>query len=296
MNVIKQALIFGATGNVGGASARELLKREWQVRAVTRNPNSEKAQALASLGAQVVQADMEDSTSLNNAFGGITKVLSVQNWYLSGSEGEIRQGKLVADAAKAANVDHLVYISAGDGQENSEVPHFDSKVEVQGYMQRLELPFTVIRPAPFMELLTENEFFPQLSAWGAMTTIIDRDIKLPWVSVHDIGLSIANIFENPDQWIGKEIDLLGDVKSMRDCEKVFSKVNGKKPTRIALPLWFFSKIAKKELIKMWQWIDQFSTTQGEQNLWKYVEKTKQVNPNLLDLESWLQQKRSGAIS
>ena len=42
----KCVLIFGATGNIGGAATRELLKRDWQVRAVTRNPNSEKAQAL----------------------------------------------------------------------------------------------------------------------------------------------------------------------------------------------------------------------------------------------------------
>ena len=292
----KQALIFGATGNIGGATTRELLKRGWSVRAVTRDPSSEKAQALGSLGAELVQADMEDPISLKNIFNGMTKVLSVQNWYLDGADGEIRQGKLVADAAKAANVDHLIHISAGDGQKNSGVPHFDSKLEVQIYMQSLQIPFTVIRPAPFMELLTEKEFFPQLSAWGAMTKIIDWETKLPWVSVHDIGFSIANIFENPNKWIGKEIDIVGDVKSMHDCKTIFTKVDGKPPFRIALPLWLYQKMAKVELIKMWQWINEFSISKGEQNLWKFVESNKTINPSPIDMEAWLQHKRTNMVT
>ena len=68
MNENKQVLVFGATGNVGGAVARELLARGWSVRAVTRNPQSEKAQALAKIGAYLVQADMEDRGSLAAAF------------------------------------------------------------------------------------------------------------------------------------------------------------------------------------------------------------------------------------
>lgn len=288
---LKQALIFGATGNIGGATSRELLNRGWLVRAVTRNPESQKAKALAEAGADIVQADMEDINSIKNVFDGITIVLSVQNWYLCGAEGEIRQGKLVADAAKAADVNHLVYISAGDGQENSGVPHFDSKVEVQKYLQSLQIPFTVIRPAPFMELLAEKKFFPQLSTWGSMTKIIDWDTKLPWVSIHDIAFSIANIIENPENWIGKELDLVGDVKSMAECKKIFKKVNGKQPFRIILPEWLFRKMAKVELIKMWEWINEFSNSNGEHYLWKFVENTKRINPSPLDIEMWLEKRK-----
>lgn len=285
----KNALIFGATGNIGGATTRELLKRNWRVRAVTRNPSSEKAQVLAGLGAEVVQADMDDPASLVAVFSGMNRVLSVQNWWISSPEGEIRQGKLVADAAKAARVEHLVYVSAGDGKENSGVPHFDSKVEVQAYMRDLGLPFTVIRPAPFMELLTEKEFVPPLSAWGAMTKIIDWETKLPWVSVYDIGKSIANVFENPNKWIGKEIDIISDFKSMLECKKIFSRVDGKTPKRLALPLWLFNKMAKEELVKMWRWVDEYSV----QNLWILDENAKEINPQPMDVETWLQLKRAG---
>jgi uncharacterized protein YbjT (DUF2867 family) len=291
----KQALIFGATGNVGGATARELLKRGWHVRAVTRDPSSEKAQALASLGAELVQADMEDPITLKNVFQGITNVLSVQNWSVSGIDGEIRQGKQVADAAKNAGVQHLVYISAGNGDANSGVPHFDSKLEVENYMRELGLPVTVVRPAPFMELLSEKEFYPPMAAWGAQMKIIDWETPLPWVAVRDIGLAVANIFENPEIWIGNELSLLGDIKSMNQCKQIFTKVNGKKPSRIALPLWLFKKMAGEEFVIMWHWLNDLIERNGERNLIKIAENAQQVNPGMLDLESWLQSKSAGAV-
>ncbi|KAA3657355.1 MAG: NAD-dependent epimerase/dehydratase family protein [Chloroflexi bacterium] len=168
MNKTKQVLILGATGNVGGAAAREMLQRNWQVRAVTRNPQSEKAQALARLGAELVQADMDDRASLDAAFDGMTRVFSVQSWGISGVDGEIRQGRKVAEAAKAAGVLHLVFGSAGVGESGTGVPHFESKVVLESYMrEELGLPTTAVRPGPFMELMSQKAFFPAMGAWGA---------------------------------------------------------------------------------------------------------------------------------
>ena len=130
MNDNKHALIFGATGNIGGAVVGELLRRGWRVRGVTRNPQSEKALTLSRLGAEMVQADMDDPASLAKAFDGTQYVFSVQSWMICGVNGEVRQGKLVADAARAANVKHLVYGSAGIGVAGTGIPHFESKVVV----------------------------------------------------------------------------------------------------------------------------------------------------------------------
>jgi hypothetical protein len=46
-------------------------------RAVTRNPNSEKALKLKELGAEVVQADLRDVPSLKNAMNGVEVVFGV---------------------------------------------------------------------------------------------------------------------------------------------------------------------------------------------------------------------------
>lgn len=294
MNEHKSVLIFGATGNIGGATAREMLKRNWQVRAVTRNPESEKALALASLGAEVVQADMEDRASLDRVFDGQTRVLSVQNWTTSGADGEIRQGKLVAEAAQAAGVEHLVYASAGTGDPNTGVPHFDCKLEVEAYMRDLGLSFTIVRPAPFMELLTEKEFFPPLAAWGAQVKIVGWDAPIPWVAVRDIGLLIANIYEDPDAWIGQDIEVYGDVRTMRQCREIFTMVDGKKPFRLSLPLGLFQKMAGEEFVLMWRWLDGMVKTEEPETLWQTVADSRRVNPEMLDMEDWLKMKRNGS--
>lgn len=289
----KRALIFGTTGNIGGAVTRELLKRGWSVRAVTRYPDSERSFALVELGAEVFQADMENRASLEAAFDGIRRVFSVQNWTTSGTDGEVRQGKLVADVAHAAGVEHLVYGSAGTGESNTGVPHFDSKLEVEAHMRALGLPFTVVRPAPFMELLTEKEFYPPLSIWGAQIKILGWDAPIPWVAVRDLGIAIAHFFENPATWIGQDVSLFGDVKTMRECKDVFVAVDGRKPFGLPLPLGLFQKMAGDEFVKMWRWLDDQISEQGHQDLWQTVQDSRQINPEMLDLENWLRTKRNG---
>jgi uncharacterized protein YbjT (DUF2867 family) len=288
----KQVLIFGATGNIGGATSRELLGRGWHVRAVSRNPDSDKALALAELGAEVVQGDMEDYASLLAAFDGIKRVFSVQNWTTSGVEGEARQGKLVAEAARSAGVEHLVYGSAGTGDAHTGIPHFDNKLEVESHMRELGLPFTIVRPAPFMELLTQKEFYPALVTWGIEPKVIGWDTPLPWVAVRDIGIAIANIFQAPQTWIGRDVELFGDVRTLEACKALFISVDGKKPFGLPLPRWLFCKMAGDEFIQMWEWMVDYLAELGEQGLWEVVESSRQLCPEMLDMESWLKMVRN----
>ena len=103
--------VTGATGQQGGKVAKSLLAQGWKVRALTRDGNKPAAQELAAAGAEILPGDMDNPIELNAAFKGVYGVFSVQNFWLPtvGYDGEIRQGKAVADAAKAAGVKHLVY-------------------------------------------------------------------------------------------------------------------------------------------------------------------------------------------
>ncbi|GAB4543037.1 MAG: NmrA/HSCARG family protein [Anaerolineae bacterium] len=291
----KQVLIFGATGNMGGAATRELLKRGWRVRAVSRNPQSEKAQALAALGAEVAQADMDDPASLEAAFDGMRRVFSVQNWTTSGVAGEIRQGKQVAGAAKAAGVAHLVFGSAGVGLPDTGVPHFDCKAVVERYMRHeLGLPVTVVRPGPFMELMTDKAFFPPLAAWGVMPKIVGWETPLPWTAVADIGAAIANVFENPDKWIGRDIHLISDVASMRQCQQAFKAITGKKPFGIGLPVALFNKMAGPEMVEMWRWLAGYLAA-NDINAAKaeMLAAAREACPHLHSVADWLKLSRNG---
>ena len=106
-------LVTGATGQQGGAVARNLLERGFGVRALTRDPEKPEAKVLAERSAEIVRGDLEDRSSLDRALEGVYGVFSVQNFWEAGYEREIEQGKRLVDAAKAADVEHYVYSSVG---------------------------------------------------------------------------------------------------------------------------------------------------------------------------------------
>src|SRR6266536_1274431 len=144
-NVRGTVLVLGATGNQGGAVARELLHRGWPVRALTRDPRSAKSQALAAAGAQLVAGDLEDPQSLDAALSGAYGIYSVQTFMgPDGIAGEERQGRAIAEAAARVKVEHFVYGSVGGAERNTSIPHFESKHRI-GHPH--PLPRTGTRPA-----------------------------------------------------------------------------------------------------------------------------------------------------
>ena len=150
-NSRRPVLVCGATGNQGGAVARSLLERGFSVRALSRNPDKPAARTLAGRGAEIVRGDLEDRSSLDRALDGIHGVFSVQNYFEAGYDGEVRQGKALADAAKEAGVEHFVYSSVGSTYRNTGIPQFESKWEVEGHVREVSLPYTILRPVGFMQ-------------------------------------------------------------------------------------------------------------------------------------------------
>jgi uncharacterized protein YbjT (DUF2867 family) len=164
--------VAGATGLQGGAVTRRLLRAHWGVRALTRNPDANKARALAQLGAEVVKADLSDPVSLERAFDGVTGVFSVQNHHISGYEAEVRQGKNVAEVVKRLGVTQLVYSGAGPGVKGSGVGSWETKLEVAAHIRTLDAPATILHPTAFMELMTEPKFLPPASVWQLMPKLM----------------------------------------------------------------------------------------------------------------------------
>ena len=164
-------VVCGATGRQGGAVARHLLSDGWRVRGLTRDPTSPKARAVADAGVEMVHADMGDRSALERAIAGAYGVYSVQNPVVSGAEREVAQGKAVADAAKGAAVQHVVYGAAGIGLLTG-VPSWDSKVVVAG----APMPATASCPPrwdrpgspPLDRLLAHGSASPDMAATPAL--------------------------------------------------------------------------------------------------------------------------------
>lgn len=272
-------VVVGAAGRQGGAVTRALLKDGWHIRALTRNPDSPKAQALAAAGAEVVQGNMDDRQSLQSAFQGAYGVYSVQNPMISGLEAEVRHGKQVADAAKEANVQHLVYGSAGIGKPTG-IGSWDSKLQVEAHMKSLGLPVTILRPVAFMELMTDKGFYPNVSTWYLMPKFMGDKRPVGWLSTTDLGIIAAKAFAAPEQFVGQDIRLSSDVKSIEECRAIYRDVMGKNPSRFPMPVWMFKRFVGTDLITMWQWL---STADIDFN----PESTRALHPEALSVKDWL---------
>ena len=145
--------VIGATGQQGGAVARHLLKQGWHVRALTRDTHKPAAQALAQMGAEIVPGDLDNPSELAAAFKSAYGVFSVQNYWLPnvGFDGEVRQGKDVVNVAQEANVKHLVYSSVEAAHRGMGQKHFESKYLIEQHIKAIDIPYTILRPAAFME-------------------------------------------------------------------------------------------------------------------------------------------------
>jgi uncharacterized protein YbjT (DUF2867 family) len=219
--------VVGAAGQQGGAVARHLLKDGWTVRALTRDPDKPAARALAALGAEVVRADSDDAASLRAAFTGAYGVFSVQNYWLPnvGRDGEIRQGKLAADLAKEAGVQHLVYSSVGAAHRGMGQAHFDSKWQIEQYIHTLKIPNTIIRPVAFMDNYNWSRAAITNGKFAGFGLRPDKSLQL--VAADDIGLVAARVFGHPEQYLGKTIELAGDELTEQQIAATFGTVIGR---------------------------------------------------------------------
>lgn len=143
--------VLGATGNQGGHVARALLDAGWQVRAITRNPESPRARTLAHLGAELVPADMGEVDTLIRAVKGTHGIFSVQNFWELGLREEVRLGTNVIDAARAVGGPHLIYGSGLGAEQPRGVPAIDGKAILEERLRESGLPFTILRSALFMD-------------------------------------------------------------------------------------------------------------------------------------------------
>jgi uncharacterized protein YbjT (DUF2867 family) len=278
-------VVTGATGRQGGAVTRQLLKDGWRVRAITRNANRPQARALAALGAEVVQGDMAARDSLVSVFNGASGVYSVQNPMISGHDGELQQGKNVADLSKEAGVRHLVYGSAAPGKRGTGVGSWESKLEIEAHMRQLGLPVTILRPMAFMELLTDKSFYPAASTWHVMPKLMGESRPLGWLCMEDLGVIAAQVFTDPDRFIGEEIQLASDVQTIRGCRAIYRDVVGKAPPRFPMPVWLFQRFVGTDLTTMWRWL---ATHEIELD----TGPTNAIHTAALTMREWLSRRRS----
>lgn len=242
--------VFGATGSQGGAVVRALAADgAYKVRAVTRNPESDKAKALPA-GVEVVKADFDSPDLLNAALEGAHGVFLVTNyWEILGAVGgdndkardkEIAQGKAAVDAAKAQGVKHLVISSLEDVEALTggalKVPHFDGKGRVAAYAREQGVATTEARYSWYAENWL-GMAAPRKNAESGR-----YEIGLPLggfpmgvVSVEDAGHAVKAMFDLGEAAVGKAYGLANALEPVSKYAEVLSRVTGKEVAYVDMP-------------------------------------------------------------
>jgi uncharacterized protein YbjT (DUF2867 family) len=234
MSAKHTVLVTGATGKQGRAVAEALLARGHKVRALTRDPGRPAARSLGARGAELVTGDFENHESIVDAARGVDSAFLMGNFYEAGFDGEVRQGKMAAEAIKAAGVGHLIYSSVGSANRNTGIPHFDSKFAVEQYVAGLGIPYTISAPVAFMENAIAPWSVGSLPK-GVYPFIAPAKKPMQLIAVSDIGKFVASLIERRESVFGQRYDIAGDELTGLEQAAILTGATGRPIKYRAIP-------------------------------------------------------------
>jgi len=299
--------VTGATGAQGGSLIRAILAHPdggFSARAITRDPNSDKAKALAGLGVQVVQADLDDEASLAAAFAGAYGAFCVTNfWEHFSPAKENEQAANMARAAKEAGVAHVIWSTLEDVRDfvpladdrmptingQYKVPHFDGKGESNHYFSDAGLPVTFLNTSFYWENMIYFGMGPKRGEDGVLAiTFPIGDAKLAGIAAGDIGGCAYGIFSRADT-IGQTIGIAGGHLTGGDMAAGLTKALGEQVNYHAVSPDLYRSFgfpAAEELGNMFQFNAEFS---DEYCAARPLDGTRALNPGLHTYEQWLEE-------
>ncbi|MCP3140033.1 NmrA/HSCARG family protein [Pyxidicoccus xibeiensis] len=254
MAFFRSVLVTGATGQQGGAVARQLLKRGHRVTALVRRVDSPAALELKAMGAALATGDFDDLDSLVQAARGVDAMYAMATPFEAGVETEIRHGMNLADAARLAGIRHYVYSSVAGAAQLTGIPHFDSKHRVELHVRRSGLCYTIIGPTFFMENFTSPMFEEGLKS-GVLATGLPPSRGLQMVALEDLAAFTLRVFEEPERYAEQRIDVASDEVTGQQAAGLLSMVSGHRIHYEQLPLDFIRE-RSEDLAAMYEWLDR----------------------------------------
>lgn len=302
--------VVGSTGSQGGGLCHAILddkSGEFACRAITRDPNKDKAKALAAKGAEVVKADLDDIESLKKAFAGAHGVYGVTNfWEHFSGEKEKAQARNIADAAKAAGVKHVIWSTLEDTrklmspddkrmpilQEKYRVPHFDAKAEANAYFAGL--PVTYLVTSFYWDNLYLFGLAPKKGDDGVYSwTFPMGNAKMPGIAAEDIGKTAYGIFKASRQYIGKTVGIAGENLTLTQIGEKLSKGLGIGPVKYnAVEPNDYRAYGFQGADEYGNMFQVYRDFEKEVVGARSVDTTRSLNPQLQTFDQWLQKNKS----
>ena len=303
--------VLGATGAQGGGLVRAILndpEKTFAVRAITRNPSGEKADALKSAGAEVLYADLDDVSSLIKAFTGAHGVFAVTNfWEHFSPQKETEQAGNIAKATKDSGVKHVIWSTLEDTRlkisldddsmptlmGNYKVPHFDSKGEGNMHFARLNVPTTYLYTSFYWENFIYLGSGPKPNQDGvlALTFPMGKG-EISGIAVEDIGKCALSILNQGDQYIGKSVGIAGEHLTGNQLAEAFTNALGKQVIYQDVPADVFRSFGfpgAEDVGNMFQYMRDYN---DDFVAFRKVELAKKLNPALKSFAGWLEENKT----
>jgi uncharacterized protein YbjT (DUF2867 family) len=248
-------LVTGATGQQGGVVAKYLLEHGHNVRALSRNADSEKSRALKEQGAEIATGNFDDLDSIVEAARGVDTVFAMGSPFEEGIDGETKQAITIANAAVMADASHLVYSSVAGADENTGIPHFESKYKVEEHIKGLGIPYTIIAPVFFMENLMSPFLTLEGLKQGKLGMAMPASRKLQHIALENIGEAVAYAIENRNSFQNKRINIASDDLTGIQAAEILTNVTGKVIEYEVLPLEQLYANSE-DMGRMYEWFDE----------------------------------------
>lgn len=297
--------VVGATGATAGGLARAILSDpdgEFTCRAITRDPTSSAARALADLGATVVKADLDDYDSVVRAFDGAYGVSCMTNFFgHSSAEQETKQAANQARAAAAARVSHAIWSTAEDSRRwyplddermptlhgGYKVPNWDGKAEGDQFFATAEVPITYLLTAFHWEAFAFGLGAPQRGPDGVRTLAMPLgDALLPGIAAEDIGRCAYSIFQNRDRFTGETVGIAGEHNTGNQLAAGLSDVFGEQVSYQHVPAEIFRELpfpGADLAANMFQFVAEDNGYAGRRD----VTLARSLNPSLIGFTEWV---------
>ena len=275
----ESVLVLNATGKVGRHVCRALREAGFAVHGTTRSQNNN----LLAQGVNPVVCNYTQRADLDRALAqtGARKMFVITDFFGAAQKSaalELTQGQAAIDAAKAAGVDHLIFMSVADLEMFDEhVTHLHAKVALEKYIRASGVPFSILRPCAFFENLDDP------ANWNPLKKGVVKFLSLKpckFCATYDIGRAAAIQLKNPAHWLGKTLDVIGWEGDLTQVAAALQKVSGMPvKAKLAMPL-FLRRLLIKDIHHMFLYYEVQKGPRGT------PEAFKQILPDALSAENW----------
>lgn len=255
---------------------------------MTRDLTSVAAKRIEDLGAEMIKADLSDKDSLKRAMQGCYGVFGVTNFW-EHFDKEVEHGKNLIDAVKESNIKHLVLSTQPSPKkitgEKIDIPHFETKAQIEDYSRSKNIPATYIQPAFYFENFLS--YFPPMKGEDGSYSFgfPQGDTPLAALSIEDLGGIVNTIFNNPNEYIGKVIGGVSEDLKPAKYAEIMTNILGKSINYNFIPSEVFASFGfpgAEDLANMFTFNRLYILNRKREQ-----KESKEMYPYLKGFEQWL---------